>query len=341
MWTYRVKSKYLAAFASGLFFAFPATVFGQGSLRPAVNPSRPGARTETLPRTPWGDPDLQGIWTNNAESSTPFERPAEMGTRSELNNEEFAKRVAEVKDHNNALEGQLFYDVLKGLPSRATSLVIDPPDGRIPPYTLEGKRRVEAAAEASRSNNVQLPQNTLAFGVGERCISRTLPGAGAPRAYDNFRHIFQTKNHVAILYEMIHDARVIPLDGRVNESSDIRMWMGRSHGHWEGNTLVLEVTKFQDRISFNGVPGTANEIPVSSEARIVERYTLVKPGMIEYKATVDDPGTFTKPWTFKMDLFRDSEQTQILEYACHEGNYNTMTTALSGGRAEEAKAKLK
>jgi hypothetical protein len=262
-----------------------------------------------------------------------------MGNRELLTDAEYAKKVADTKADNDAT-GHILFDELKGLPDRRTSLIIDPPDGRIPAYTPEGKRRVDAAAEAALTNSAEEPANTLAFGVGERCFTRTLTGAGAPRAYDNTRQILQTKNYVVIFYEEIHDARIIPLDGRPHVGPNVRSWLGDPRGHWEGNTLVVETTNFRGRMTFNGSPGAVNDIPVSDHLRIVERFTRVDAETIDYTTTVDDPETFVRPWTYKIQTKRDPADTQILEFACHEGN-RAIAIGLSSARADEAKENSK
>jgi len=291
-----------------------------------------------LPRTPWGNPDLQGFWNNAPDVATPFERPTAMGTRMYLNDEEYARRLEEIRKHNELeVEDLTYYDVIRVPPSRRTSQVFEPPDGRIPPYTSQAMLKLAGRIEQERTNNEQHPDTTAAWGVGERCISRTLPGASATRAYNNNRQILQTSQYVVMFYEMIHDARIIPLNRNFHVSSRIRSWMGYSRGRWEGNTLVVDVTNFRERISYNGRPGNANEPPAGEHARITERFTLMDGDTIEYTATVDDPETFTRQWSFGFTMKKDTTQTQILEYACHEGNYNTITIGLGGARTEDAK----
>lgn len=291
-----------------------------------------------LPRTPWGDPDLQGIWSNSQDTSTPFERPVEMGTRMYLTDAEYAKKADQYSARKELRNGGSVY-LDASDQSRRTSLIVDPPDGRVPPLTLEGKQRVEAAVEERKKRN-NLPASAADISLWSRCITRTLPGGWIPFAYNNYRQIVQTRNYVVIYYEEIHDARIIPLDGRPHVGSDIRYWMGDSRGHWEGNTLVVDATNFRDRINFRGSPSEADDMPVSDHARVLERFTRIDKETIDYKVTIDDPGTFTKPWTLDIPM-EITSQTQILEYACHEGNYNPITAELGGARAIEAEAQAK
>ena len=315
----------------------PALVLGQNSAKPADATSNPPAamRTSRL-RTPWGDPDLQGMWIDTADALTPIERPEAMDTRTTLTDEEFAKRKADLKARLVSKENEIYFEPFKGEPSRRTSMVTDPPNGRIPPYTPEGKQRVDTRA-ADRNRRGQEPETARDFSLWPRCISRTLPGAWVPMSYNNNRQIFQTKDYVAIFYEEVHDVRIIPLDGRPHVGPNIRSWMGDSRGHWEGDTLVVDVTNFRELVNFKGNPLEVEDIPVTDKAHIVERYARVDAENINYSATIDDPGTYTKPWTLTLPMALDTSQTQILEYACHEGNFNTITTALSGARAVEAK----
>lgn len=336
MCTRSLASKRLVTAAAGLFLCAPPLLC-QGSPKSASAAeapvrSKPGAN----PRTPWGDPDLQGMWIDTADALTPIERPAAMGTRTTLTDEEFAKKLADLKARLVSKDNEIYFEPFKGQPTRRTSMITDPPDGRIPPYTPEGKKRVDAKAAERRNRNNE-PGTARDFALWQRCISRTLPGAWVPMSYNNNRQIFQTKNYVAIFYEEIHDVRIIPLDGRPHVGSRIRSWMGNSSGHWEGKTLVVDVTNFRELVNFKGNPAETEDIPVTDKAHIVERYTRVDAENMNYSATIDDPGTYTQPWTLELPMSLDTSQTQILEYACHEGNFNTITTALSGARAVEAK----
>jgi hypothetical protein len=287
-------------------------------------------------RTPWGDPDLQGIWTN--ATVTPFERPANLAGKAFLTAEEaaeFEKQTLAARDADRRNPGtdadvalaynQFWYDRgTKVTPTRRTSLVIDPPDGRVPPLTAPAQARADARAAARREHPADGPEDRS---LAERCI--LWPTAGPPMipsAYNNNYQILQTPQYVAILVEMIHDVRVIPLDGRPHAGSAVRQWMGDSRGRWEGNTLVVETTNFTDKTNFRGS---------SERLRLVERFTRVDGDTIEYEFTVDDPASFTRQWTASVPMTKT--EGPIYEYACHEGNYG-MTNLLRGARVEEKAA---
>jgi hypothetical protein len=289
----------------------------------------------TPPRTPDGQPDLQGIWTN--ATLTPLERPAELAGKEFLTDQEaaeFARRALHDVDGDRR-DGTADADVVRAynefwrdrgkvVPSRRTSLIIDPPDGRIPPFTAEGKKQAAARAEARKLHPFDGPEDRS---PAERCIA--VPNAGPPIMPANYNanyQIVQAPGYAVILSEQIHDARVIPLDRRPHVASNVRQWMGDSRGHWEGNTLVVETTNFTDRNSFNGSgPGM----------RLVERFTRAAPDMILYEFTVNDAAMFTKSWTVQMPLTK--APGPIFEYACHEGNYG-LAGSLAGARVEEKRA---
>ena len=218
------------------------------------------------------------------------------------------------------------------------SLVVDPPDGRIPMTAAAVKRLVER--EQGRSSRGEA-DSWLDRNSWERCISRTLPTAMIPNIYNANYQIVQTADYVGILVEMIHDARIIPLDGRPHVGKDIRQWMGDSRGHWEGNTLVVETTNFNDRL--DGGPLQPSHVIQTgyrgsgATLRLVERFTRVDANSIDYRFTVEDPVTFTRPYTVAIPMRKDDTQTGIAEYACHEGNY-AMIHLLKAGRADEKQA---
>ncbi|HJT86815.1 MAG TPA: hypothetical protein VJ732_03140 [Bryobacteraceae bacterium] len=295
----------------------------------------------TPPKTPWGDPDLQGIWPGNM--SAPLERPKSFGTRAVLTDEEYAKRLAQAQKQA-AQDNQEFvkadakvsinppeYWVERGKPTRQASLVVDPPDGRIPPMTPEAlQRRAEAPAEWKGVANSYEDLNLY-----YRCITRGVLGSIIPVIYNNGNQIIQAPGYVVIRNEMIHEARVIPLDGRPHVGSKIHMYMGDSRGHWEGNTLVIETTNFTDKTSIgsNGVAYNGQGGRNSEAMRLTERITRVNANTLDYRATIDDPLTWTKPWTIEFPLNRN-DRYEMAEYACHEGNY-AMKDILSGARAQE------
>jgi len=292
----------------------------------------------TPPRTPDGHPDLQGIWSN--ATVTPLERPAEFAGKAVLSDQEAAEFVQETVQRTNAdrrdgsgtdadvgrAYNNFWYDRgTKTIQTHRTSLIIDPPDGRIPALTAEAQSRQAARAERRRLHPADGPEDR---GLSERCLNWNTAGPPMlPGAYNNNYQIVQTPDTVVIFNEMIHDARIIPLDGRPHLPGGIRQWLGDSRGHWEGDTLVIETTNFTGKTAFRG--STEN-------MRLVEKFRRVDPDTLLYEFTVDDPAAFTKPWTAQVPSVRTDGP--IFEYACHEGNY-AMTGMLSSARAEEKTAK--
>jgi hypothetical protein len=306
----------------------------------------------TPPRTPWGDPDLQGVWPGTEMVGVPLQRPKEFGTRNVLSDAEFAKRVEQAKhqleidtmdfdidsaDTSNAGEvGSATspppHWLERGKPSHQASLIVDPPDGRTPPLTPAAQTRNAAAQEARRDHGPA--DSWLDRSLYDRCITRGVIGSILPVIYNNGNEIVQAPGYVVLRNEMIHEARVIPLDGREHVSSGLRTYMGDSRGHWEGNTLVVETTNLTDKtgIGPNG-GGTRN----SEALEIVERFTMTDPNTLEYEATISDPDTWMRPWTIAFPWKRDAGPSySMFEYACHEGNY-ALRNILSGARAEEKK----
>jgi hypothetical protein len=301
------------------------------------------------PKTPWGDPDLQGMWPGNM--GVPLQRPESLGTRTTLTDAEFALKEAQAKrqaqadsestsaSDTSAGIGPPSYWVERGTPTRQTSLIVDPPDGRLPPLTAEEQKlRKEARdgkgfpgewrGEASSYDDLN---------IYYRCITRGVLGSIIPVVYNNGNEILQAPGVVTIRNEMIHETRVIPLDGRPHLSPNIRQYMGDSRGHWEGNTLVIETTNFTDRdaIGSNGAGYPGDPGHHSADLKLTERLTRVDANTLNYQATIDDPKTWTKPWTILIALKRN-DRYQLLEYACHEGNI-AMGDILSGARADELK----
>ena len=298
-----------------------------------------------VPRTPWGDPDLQGIYTTDAERSVPMERPARFGERTELTAEEFAARAGtEARLARDDKEdgpprdetGPKHWFEFADRPSARTSLIIDPPDDRIPPLTLGAQAReidpnsiLGFVGGAFDGGPLDGPED---FNLGERCITRGLPHTWFPSVYNNGFQIVQSPGHVAIVYERLHEHRLIPLDGRAPLTAGIRQWFGDSRGYWDGDTLVVEVTNFSDRTNYKGAGATL---------RLVERYTRIDADTIEVAITIDDPATWTRSWTFMMTGKRDPTYWQIFEYACHEANYglsNILSIQRNLEKAERAKA---
>jgi len=316
-------------------------LFGMMGAMPAMTqPS--SARPWTPPKTPWGDPDLQGIWPGNM--GVPLQRAKNLGERTELTDEEFAQREAQSKRAAaaDAVEfapkdervgiGPPSYWTERGKPTRQASLIIDPPDGRLPPMTPEAKA-IQAKTPAQWAGIANSYEDVNLY---YRCISRGVLGSIIPVVYNNGNQIIQAPGYVVIRNEMIHESRVISLDGRPHVGSSIRMFMGDSRGHWDGNTLVIETTNFTDKTSIgsNGVAYNGEGGRNSDVMKLTERLTRVDENTLNYQATIDDPKTWTKPWTILISLKRD-DKYQFLEYACHEGNY-ALKDILSGARVQEA-----
>jgi len=300
------------------------------------------AKTWKPPKTPWGDPDLQGNYTNKYETSTPFERPAQFEGRrlEDVTAQELAdavkKRQQETLDRapflggdpegriGNSAEFRDIYEITKG--SRPW-FVIDPPDGKIPPLTPDGRRRLAAARRLVNGNDGPdgLPSGPEDLNLWNRCITRGLPGSMIPGVYGNSYRIVQGPGWVGIIYEMVHEARVIRLDGRPHVGKAIHLDMGDARGHWEDNTLVVDTTNFKDRSAYrNANPDTL---------RLIERFTRTAPDRVEWSVTVEDPSTWTRSWTFAVPLTVNNSEP-VYEYACHEGNYG-LKNILSAARATE------
>ena len=328
-----------------LVAAIAVPIFGAAqSASLSRSPAAPGAGSSAVPRTPWGDPDLQGDWTSQGELGVPFERAAEFGTRQELTDEEFAKaadRLRAERDRDNAEFDLETADrsnagavgsatsppphwLERGNPSRRTSMVIDPPDGRVPPITAEARARQQRQVRGSFGNG---PFNgPTDFTLYDRCISRGIPGSMFPAVYNANTRIVQGPGFVAITYEMIHETRIIPVDPRDQLSPSIRQYHGDSRGRWEGDTLVVDVRNFNDAVNYRGA---------GKDLHLVERFTRVGANDLRYEVTVDDPTAFTKQWTAALNLKTLPEQ--MFEYACHEGNH-AMFNMLSAARAAEKAA---
>lgn len=288
----------------------------------------------TPPHTADGQPDLQGIWTN--ATVTPLERPAEFQGKEFLTEKEavdFEKK--QVYDANGDRRdgsaeadvgrayNEFWRDRGKVVKSMRTSLIVDPPDGKIPPITLEGQKRNAARTEARRKMGGAFdgPENRS---LQERCIA--MPQAGPPMLPANYNsnyQIVQNPGYIVILVEMVHDARVIPLNGSPHLSQNVRQWLGDSRGHWEGNTLVVETTNFNDQTNFRGS---------SEHLRIIERFTRTDENTLLYKFTIDDETTWARPWSAEIAM--NKAKGPLYEYACHEGNYG-LAGSLTGARAEE------
>jgi hypothetical protein len=315
---------------TAILMMVPAAAQSQSALaKPAATKSD---KAWTPPRTPDGKPDLGGVWS--FATLTPLERPAEFAGKAYLTDKEaaeFAKR--NIADRNkDSREGSgsdadvarayndAWWDFGKNATNQ-TSLVIDPPDGKLPPLTAEGQKR-KAEREEARNRPARGPEDRS---VGERCILGFNSGPPMmPSAYNNNVQIFQSGNTVVLLNEMVHNARVVPMDGRPHGT--VRQWVGDSRGHWEGNTLVVDTVNFTDvGTGFRGIPTDLNY-------HLIERFTLRDANTLVYEFTVDDPTMQARPWTASVPMVRSNEA--MYEYACHEGNYG-MVGILAGARAEE------
>ena len=295
-------------------------------------------------RTPWGDPDIQGIFTTDDELGVPFERPEQFAGRDVISDKEFADRQAQAQRQAD-VDAEEFvaprtgrgggdgtgppnHWLERGKPSRRTSMIIAPPDGRIP-YVNDAARKRAANAVNMRTSGQRPYDSPASLDMYDRCITRGLPHVIFPTIYNNTSQIVQGPGFVAIRYEMIHDARIIPLDGRPPLSSTIRQYFGDSRGRWDGDTLVVEVTNFPtNMINYRGAGGAL---------RLVERFRRVDAGTVRYEVTVSDPDTFATPWMAALSL-KSGRVPDVFEYACHEGNY-AMRNILSGARAAEKAGK--
>ncbi len=311
--------------------------------------------TYAVPKTPWGDPDLQGKWPGIELVGVPMQRAANLGTRNVLTEEEFKQQQERFARQAAQDEAEFDLDqatstpggdvggpvsppphwLERGKPQHIASLIVDPPDGRMPPMTAEAQQRNQAALTARKSSGRGPADSYTDRSLYDRCITRGIAGSFLPVIYNNGNEIVQGPGWVALRNEMIHETRIVPLDSRPRISSEIRSFMGDSRGHWEGNTLVVETTNFNDRTSGISVNGGGNR---HSEAmKVTEHITRVSPDLLIWRMTFDDPKTWTRPFTVELPLRRD-DNYGMFEYACHEGNY-AMFNILSGARADEKAAK--
>ena len=326
----------LVGFLAAITFSLTIQVLGQTSQ--SVTPTtRVRAAPAQAPRTPWGDPDLQGLW--DFSSVVPFERPAELADKPTLTGEEAAKFAEQLRSRsdrdNRALDapGRMITDFNEFWTERGpagdnrTSLIIDPPNGRLPPLTPEARKRNEAVAAARRGVGMHEPTPggwIDEIGPGSQQV-RCLVGVNSgppmrPSAYNNHVRILQIPGYAVLVTEQIHDARVVPLDGRPH--GRLRQWAGDSRGRWDGDTLVI------DTINFRGPT-----ILGSASMHLVERFTRVDDSTVLYRHTVDDPDEWTRPWTAELIMKRT--ENQMYEFACHEGNYG-LVNILKGARARDA-----
>ena len=315
-------------------------------------PAAAQTTAKKAPRTTWGHPDLQGLWTN--DTFTPLQRPPALAGKAFFTPEEVAQlnkaltadgvdplaagsviaALATGKDSDDLLQSQedIHYDNAlwltqswrKGLSTLRTSMIFDPEDGRIPPLTPEAQKREAARLAALKGHQFDDPESRP---LGERCIIWPHEGPPLlPAPYNNIIEIFQTPTYVVILQEIIHNARIIPLDGRPHISKNIKQLSGDSRGHWEGDTLVVETTNYTGRTRFQN----------STDAlRVVERFARTGDGGIDYKFTVEDPNTWTRPWSAELPMMK--VESRMFEYACHEGNHD-LENILRVARTQERDA---
>jgi len=306
----------------------PVSVAGQ---------AKPDASNYKVPKTAWGEPDFQGIWTTNEMHGVPNERPKEFADKPTLTEKEALDRRERTTQGTVGAEGignydRAFRDTALGYTKQRVSaqsaLVIDPPDGRFPPLTAEAqKRRGAGGGETGGADIIRMgrPAEWNEVGGWGRCITRGARTLVEPSGYNNGVQIVQSPGVVAIQKEMIHETRVIPINAGPHVGSNLKSWAGDARGRWEGDTLVVDITNFDGRAGLQGA---------GREAKLTERYRRLGPNELEYLFTVEDPATWTRPWTGRMTLSLDPEQYELVEYACHEANYS-MLNSLSAARAEE------
>ncbi len=333
-----------------LIFALMAVPAAGQAPAPKATPAKAApARSWTPPKTPWGDPDLQGTYTSDDYIGVGLQRQPQFGDRLYLTEQEIAQRETQLA---NQSKNDLVETVAAGAragtgppghwgerarkPPKQTSLIVDPPDGRFPELTADAQTRY---LPFGAGVNDPMPATWEDFTYYIRCITRGLTGSIYPVIYGNGTQIVQGPGYVAIFHEMVHEARIIPLDGRPHAGQNIRMYMGDSRGRFEGNTLVVETTNFPDKkTAVQGGNGGAGP-PTTDALRLVERFTRVTPDTINYEVTIDDPKTYVRPFKVAFPIVQEPGY-QIFEYACHEGNH-AMFNSLSGARAVEQEAARK
>jgi hypothetical protein len=312
---------------------------------PLIGQQAPPATTWTPPTTAEGHPDIQGIW--DFGTITPLERPAALGDKQVFTDDEAAaferdENRRQNRDLIDSAKGGLQYPPGGVVPynefwyergstviaSKRTSLIVDPPDGRLPPLTAQGQKAAELRSIADRNDQLGRPRadSYTDRSVSDRCLLGFNAGPPmTPGAYNNNVHIFQSARDVAFLTEMVHDVRIVPLDGRPHLPSHLRQWKGDSRGRWDGATLVVDTVNFQRETSLRGSTATMH---------LIERFTRVDADTLRYEFTVEDPATWTRPWTAA--VFMKKTEGPMFEYACHEGNF-AMAHILSGARAADRK----
>jgi hypothetical protein len=318
--------------------ALTAVIFTAAAMVRLAGQSTPKRGAFHAPRTSWGAPDIHGDYTNKDEANTPLERPTQLVGKdasafTEADLAQLAKeRAAQAQQIAGGIGGAEtgagpthWYDHLGAKGSRPW-FIIDPPDGRLPALTPQAQRREAAIAAINDARDGEgRADSPTDRSMYDRCITRGLPGSMMPAIYGNAYQIVQTPDTIAIRYEMIHETRLIPLDGRPHARPGVKLLMGDARGHFDGETLVVETTNFRERSAYRN----AN----ADTLRLTERFTRIAPDKVRWSVTVDDPSTWTRPWTFSMPLTRN-DQEPLQQYECHEGNYG-LKNILSAARAEE------
>jgi hypothetical protein len=300
--------------------------------------AKDGAAQWKQPKTAWGDPDLQGIWNN--VTLTPLERPAEFKDKATLTPQEAAEyehRVANRQAENESTPVKeqsagsrvgysptVWFETGHKLTDNRTSMLLKPEDGRLPPLTPEAQKIVASLADRRKASPADIPED---LGTYTRCITRGLPGGMMPGFYNHNYEIVQAQGYTAIMVEMIHDLRIIPMGGRPHAPAAVKQWLGDSRGRWDGNTLVVETTNLRNVEGRN-----AGGFGTTERGRVIERFTRLGPDTMDYQVTVDDPGWYTAPWTASLPMTK--VKGPIYEYACHEGNY-ALPGILAGERKHE------
>ena len=280
------------------------------------------------PRTPWGHPDFQGIWTSDSVMGVPVEKPIENPSPEELARQ---KKVRDIEAKLDASGSNVVFEerALKWTIKKPAALVTDPPDGRVP-LTAEMQKLIDDSSLKPYGIGIE---SWTDLDLWDRCISKGYPTVMLPMGYSNLYEIIQTPGYVALVYEVIHDTRIIPLDGRAHVDPRVRQYWGDSRGRWEGDTLVVEVTNFSDK-TFGTQQRAGNYRGGGKDMKIVERFRRIDDRILEYSARIEDPRAFTRPWTLTVPLVKDD--SQMYEYACHEGNYG-LANILSAAMKERMK----
>jgi hypothetical protein len=277
----------------------------------------------TAPRTAWGDPDLTGLWPIDKLNGTPVQRPESFGTRRYLTDDEFAERAERLRGLNARYDDEIAANKMgtghwaeMGEPNRLTSLIVEPANGRLPPLTAEGERR--SATMTSSWSDIAFDK-VEDFNALDRCITRGLPASMFPFMYNSGMEIMQAPGYVVIRLELVHETRIVPVDGRPPLAPEIGQWLGESRGRFEGDTLVIETRNFNGESPMLIVGPGGKPVPTSADMRIVERLTRVAADTIDYEISVEDTQVLTAPWKAAFPLQRDDDY-RMFEYACHEDN---------------------